>query len=105
MKPQTRRAFLAVPPGICCLDFSPTSQGQAPAAWRLPALATEVAGIRVVDSKFTRLAVEALLDCSPPFLVNHAMRTFYFGALIGHQQNLSLDGKYFFWRALFTISD
>jgi hypothetical protein len=96
MKPQTRRAFLAVPPGICCLDFSPTSQGQAPAAWRLPALATEIAGIRVVDSKFTRLAVEALLDCSPPFLVNHALRTFYFGALIGHHQNLSLDGEVFF---------
>jgi hypothetical protein len=50
----------------------------------------------VVDSKFTRLAVEALTDCSPSFLVNHAMRTFYFGALIGSRQNLSFDGEIFF---------
>ena len=96
MTPQTRRTFLATPAVLCCLDRSSTAQAQALAEWKLPALATEIAGIRVVDSKFTRLAVEALLDCSPPFLVNHAMRTFYFGALIGQQQKLSFDGELFF---------
>jgi hypothetical protein len=50
----------------------------------------------VTDSKLTRVAAEALLDCSPPFLVNHALRTFFFGALIGRQQNLSFDGEVFF---------
>jgi hypothetical protein len=64
--------------------------------WRLPPLGSEIGGIRAVDSKFTRLAIEALVDCSPPFLVNHAMRTFYFGALIGRQQGLPLDGELFF---------
>jgi len=93
---QTRRTFLAGPASLCCLDLASTAQAQDPTAWKLPALATEIAGIRVVDSKFTRLAVEALLDCSPPFLANHAMRTFYFGALIGHHQDLSFDDELFF---------
>src|ERR1700683_2533250 len=96
MTTQTRRTFLAAPASLCCLDLSSTAQAQTPVAWKLPALATEIAGTGVVKTKSPRLAVEALLDCSPPFLVNHAMRTFYFGALIGHHQNLSLDGEVFF---------
>jgi HD domain len=95
MTTHNRRTFLAAPVGLCRLDISSTAQAQI-AAWKLPSLATDIAGIRAADSKFTRLAVEALLDCSPPFLVNHAMRTFYFGALIGRQKNLTFDGELFF---------
>jgi hypothetical protein len=56
----------------------------------------EVAGIRMVDSKYTKLAAEVLLDSSPAFLVNHAMRTYFFGAVIGRQQKLSFDAEVFF---------
>ncbi len=50
----------------------------------------------MIKSKFTRIALEELLDCSAPFLVNHAMRTFFFGMLIGRQQKLSFDGELLF---------
>ncbi|HUA60247.1 MAG TPA: HD domain-containing protein [Verrucomicrobiae bacterium] len=88
MKVPTRRTFLAAPGCLCYLDDA--------AEWKLPPLGAEIAGIRAVDSRFTRLAVEALVDCSPPFLVNHAMRTFYFGALVGRRQKLSFDAEVFF---------
>lgn len=66
------------------------------ASLRFPAFGAEIAGIRAVGSKFTRLAAEVLTDCSPPFLVNHAMRTFYLGSLTGRQQKLSFDGELLF---------
>jgi hypothetical protein len=50
----------------------------------------------MVDSKFTKIAAEALLDSSPAYLVNHAMRTFFFGALIGRQEKKYFDGEVFF---------
>ncbi|HLJ46160.1 MAG TPA: HD domain-containing protein [Bryobacteraceae bacterium] len=57
---------------------------------------SEVARVRVIQSKYTRTAFEALLDCSPKYLVNHAMRTFFFGALIARQNQVTFDGEIFF---------
>jgi len=81
----TRRAFvIAQAAGLCSLDAAPS---------RVP---RELAGVRVADSKYTRIAMEALLDTSPGFLVNHAMRTFYFGALIGRHEKMQCDMELLF---------
>jgi hypothetical protein len=81
--------------GLCCAQTGP---GSGSAAFRTERTRwpREVAGIRIVDSKFTRIAAEALLDSSPAYLVNHSMRTFFFGALIGRQKKLPVDGEIFF---------
>jgi len=85
MREPSRRSSLAIPPCLCYLDRSQVAQESPPAAsWPTARVnwPRELAGIRVTDSQYTKIAAEALLDSSPPFLVNHAMRTFYFGASI-----------------------
>ena len=49
----------------------------------------ELAGIKFVDTRYTSLAIRTLASTSPGFLVNHAARTFYFGALIGNARGLA----------------
>jgi len=61
-----------------------------------PAWPREVAGIRTVDSKYAKLALETLVHDSPAFLVNHAARTFYFGALVGQAQKMKFDMELLF---------
>ena len=47
------------------------------------ALPSVVAGVRLVDSKIAKLATEFSRSVSPPYLFNHAVRTFLFGSLAG----------------------
>ena len=42
-----------------------------------------VAGVRLVDSKIARDATQLGREAYPPYLFNHAVRTFLFGSLIG----------------------
>jgi hypothetical protein len=44
---------------------------------------TVVAGIRLIDSKVAQSATRLARSVYPPYLFNHAMRTYIFGALIG----------------------
>lgn len=46
-------------------------------------LPSVVAGVRLVDSEVARQATELSRTLSPPFLFNHAVRTFLFGSLLG----------------------
>jgi hypothetical protein len=46
-------------------------------------LPASVAGIRIVDSHIAQAATELSRTVSPPYLFNHAMRTFLFGSLVG----------------------
>jgi hypothetical protein len=62
-----------------------------PSSW--PA---EVAGIRLPPGAFNLLAIRTLVDSSPPFLVNHAARTFYFGALLGRARKLRVNHELLF---------
>jgi hypothetical protein len=55
--------------------------------------AVRVAGIRLIDSKLARAATELCREVSPPYLFNHAMRTFLFGALIGRASGHAWDGE------------
>ena len=55
---------------------------------RLP---SKVAGIRLVDSAVANSATELARAVSPPFLFNHAIRTFVFGSLVGRALGLRFD--------------
>ena len=50
-----------------------------------------VAGIRLVDSRIAKDATELSRTSSPPYLFNHAVRTFLFGSLVGRARKLSFD--------------
>jgi hypothetical protein len=55
-----------------------------------------VAGVRLVDSKIAREATELSRTVSPPYLFNHAVRTFLFGALVGRARGQSFDEELFY---------
>jgi hypothetical protein len=55
-----------------------------------------VAGVRLIDSKRARAATELCRDVSPPYLFNHAMRTFLFGALIGRAKRQTWEAEVLF---------
>jgi hypothetical protein len=63
------------------------SPGQA-AAGSLPSV---VAGVRLVDSKIARIATDLSRTTSPPYLFNHAVRTFLFGSLVGRALGQKID--------------
>src|SRR5438477_669306 len=50
-----------------------------------------VAGITLVDSKIALDATKLAQEASPPFLFNHAVRTFLFGALSGKASAVKVD--------------
>jgi hypothetical protein len=56
----------------------------------------ELAGIKLTQTRYTSLVVRTLSASSPAFLVNHAARTFYFGALIGEARALAFDHELLF---------
>ena len=55
------------------------------------ALPKSVAGIRLSDSKIATLATDFARTAYPPYLFNHAMRTFLFGVLVGRAQGKTFD--------------
>jgi hypothetical protein len=59
----------------------------------LPPLA---AGIRIVDSKIARRAVELAQSAYPPYLFNHAVRTFLLGSLAGRARGQRFDEEILF---------
>ena len=54
-------------------------------------LPVTVAGVRLPDSRIARLATEFGQSAYPPYLFNHATRTFLFGALVGRALGQDLD--------------
>ena len=60
---------------------------------RLP---TAVADVRLVDSKIAKEATELSRKVSPPYLFNHAVRTFVFGSLVGRARRQSFDEELLF---------
>jgi hypothetical protein len=51
----------------------------------------EIAGIRIKTNETISVAIQELRNTSPVVLVNHAARTFYFGALIGLANKSTFD--------------
>jgi hypothetical protein len=54
-------------------------------------LPSVVAGVRFVDSKIARTATDLSRSISPPYLFNHAARTFLFGSLVGKALGQKFD--------------
>jgi hypothetical protein len=65
-----------------------------------PSWPTEVAGVRVKTNVIISLAIQELRNTSSAVLVNHAARTFYFGALIGHANKNNFDTELLFLACL-----
>jgi len=55
------------------------------------ALPSVVAGVRLVDSEIAKLATDFSRSVSPPYLFNHAVRTFLFGSLVGRALGQEFD--------------
>ncbi len=50
-----------------------------------------IAGIPLADSAMCRRTTELAQECYEPYLFNHAMRTYLFGALVGRSQKMDFD--------------
>lgn len=55
------------------------------------ALPSVVARVRLVDSEIAKRATELSRTLSPPYLFNHAVRTFLFGSLVGRASGRKFD--------------
>jgi hypothetical protein len=75
-----------------------SDNGGKPAAAQagFAALPSFVAGVRLVDSEIARLATDLSRSVSPPYLFNHAMRTFLFGSLVGRALGQKFDDEAFY---------
>jgi hypothetical protein len=56
-----------------------------------PSLPSMVAGVRLVDSEIATRATELSRTVSPPYLFNHAVRTFLFASLTGRALGQKFD--------------
>ena len=54
-------------------------------------LPATVAGVRLIDSKIAKLATDFSRSAYPPYLFNHAVRTFLFGSLVGRALGQKFD--------------
>ena len=69
----------------------------APEAWPLP---TEVAGVKLPDSKLAREATDYVRGLSAPVVFNHVLRTYLFGELLGRAKKLNFDSELFYLGAV-----
>jgi hypothetical protein len=56
-------------------------------------LPSVVAGVRLLDSEVARMATNLSRSVSPPYLFNHAVRTFLFGSLVGRARSQKFDDE------------
>src|SRR5215510_10434179 len=67
--------------------------GQTPASSLSEGLPRTVAGVHIVDSAIAKAATDLSRTTSPPYLFNHAARTYLFGSLVGKSQALKFDAE------------
>ncbi len=79
------RGRSAVPVGFSKSRNFATTQSDA------EALPSVVAGVRLVDSEIAKLATDLSRTVSPPYLFNHAVRTFLLGSLVGRALGQKFD--------------
>lgn len=79
------RGSCAVPTGVGERQNSTITQSGA------EAMPHVVAGVRLIDSDIARQATELSRSISPPYLFNHAVRTFLFGSLVGRALGQKFD--------------
>jgi hypothetical protein len=60
----------------------------------------EIGGVRIPDSKLCVAATDYARQVSEPFLFNHVMRTYLFGAIAGRKGSRSYDSELFYLGAV-----
>jgi hypothetical protein len=68
-----------------------TGQKLSPEQLETKSSPSAVAGVRLVDSKVAKAATQLSREVSPPYLFNHAVRTFLFASLIGRKLKEKFD--------------
>lgn len=61
----------------------------------------DIDGVRVPDSKLAREATELVRDTTSSLLFNHSCRVYYFGALAGRKNALTVDPELLYIGAMF----
>ena len=81
--------------GIAAPTATPATSGRVqnsvPVQWPFEPIPSEVAGVRIVDSSIAKRATDLSRSVSPPYLFNHAIRTFIFGSLVGRSRKQKFD--------------
>jgi HD superfamily phosphodiesterase len=62
---------------------------------------TDLAGIRISDSKLAREMAELVRDTESPLLFHHSSRVYYRGALAGKRRGLRFDPELLYAGAMF----
>ena len=62
---------------------------------------TELAGIKIPDSKLAREITELVRDTDSPLLFHHSSRVYYWGALAGKRRGLRFDPELLYTGAMF----
>ena len=62
---------------------------------------TDLAGIRIPDSKLAREIMELVWDTESPLLFHHSSRVYYWGALAGKRRGLRFDPELLYAGAMF----
>ena len=65
------------------------------------AMNTDLAGIRIPDSKLAREIMDLVRDTEPPLLFHHSSRVYYWGALAGKRRGLRFDPELLYAGAMF----
>jgi hypothetical protein len=65
------------------------------------AMNTDLAGIKVPDSKLARKMTELVRDTETPLLFHHSSRVYYWGALAGKRRELRFDPELLYAGAMF----
>jgi hypothetical protein len=93
---QSRRRFvLALVSGVAVSVSRRVLAGLTAAGSAAP-LPKVVAGIRLPDTALALAAADLARAACPPFLFNHCMRTFLFGALLAERDRLEYDREMIF---------
>ncbi|HEY6831958.1 MAG TPA: HD domain-containing protein [Pseudolabrys sp.] len=64
-------------------------------------MTSNIAGIKVPDSKLARAVTELVRDTETPLLFHHSSRVYYFGALAGKHRGLKFDAELLYTGAMF----
>jgi HD superfamily phosphodiesterase len=65
------------------------------------AMNTDLAGIRIPDSKLAREIMELVRDTESPLLFHHSSRVYYWGALAGKRRGMRVDPELLYAGAMF----
>jgi hypothetical protein len=93
---QSRRRFVLAVLGGAAVSISAPILAGIVARGVSSALPKKVAGVSLPDTSLAMAAVDMARAAAPPFLFNHCMRTFVFGALLAERDHLAYDQEMMF---------